>query len=114
MLNADVFYIGLGTKKFLINFINKTCGLDLNPYACSLKLTLDDENFIFIESGGLGSQDPLKLCRNVQVYHCLKHHFLRVGKIRDSRKYAESIYIDDSINEHLQGMYPTLTHQKYI
>ena len=101
ILNAHVFYIGLGTKKTVINYVNRACGLKLDPYALNIKLTIGDETLIFIESAYLGISDILTHCRQAQFNYYFKNYFLRGGKIRDPKKYADSLFSSDVMEQRL-------------
>jgi len=92
ILNAKVFYIGMGTKKFILNFVNKVCGLDLDPYTVNFKLTIDNESIIFIESFSLSNQDTAFHRGQVQANYCIRKYLISAGKILDHRKYANLFY----------------------
>jgi len=113
ILNAYVYYISFGTKKYLINFVNKTCRLNLDPYALNFKLNIDDESIIFIESSYLGNPDIFHHRMYAQVGYCFKNHYLRNGKHRDPRKYAESVLLDGSMEEYLKNI-PAVTNYRRI
>ena len=103
ILGADVYYVGMGRKKAIINKINKICKLNISPHTLNVRLQYANMDVILIESRQWYGDNIEAHCLQAQLYYNFRRNYLNGTNYRRPKQFIEKFYypIADDLTDFL-------------